>query len=174
MVPEFIAAAIAAIGALKKMDNADNEQQQAINDAEQQIWDQRNAAIMAKRDQRRGLNPADEAFARNLGSFHEQAGSLPVSLDWTPLVAAGGTLAGAIDKEAKTPRAAQPAAPTGKDIPGQNFSPEGNYTAPVNYSEWQPIEHRRAGSGGSEGNIFSRSAARFEEDDRRALPEWLR
>jgi hypothetical protein len=170
VVPEFIAAAIAAIGALKKMDTADNDQQNAINDAEQQMWDQRNAAIMAKRDQRRGLNPQDEAFARNLGSFQDQVDAMPVSMDWAPLVAAGGTLAGAIDKEAKTPRPAQPAAPTGE---GGGGGLGGGTTSPVSYSEWQPVEHKPQVAG---GNFFSEAAKRFEEEDEDLLRrnEWRR
>lgn len=179
MISSLVAAAIAGIGALKSNDDKKRAHQEAINAAEQQMWDQRNAAILAKRDARRGLNPQDEAFARNLGEFRDQVGAMPVAQDWTPLVAALGQGASAIYEGAEKgmfdgKNMHPDPGPTHEDVPGQNFSPAGNHAAPVNYSEWQPIEHRRAGSGGSAGNIFSRAAARFEEDDERALPEWLR
>lgn len=174
-VAEIIGAAIAAIGALKKMDDDKRAHQEGINAAEQQMWDQRNNAILAKRDARMGLSPYDAGFARDMEAFHAQVEGNPFNQSWTPLVAAGGKLAGAIDKEAKTPRASsRPTEPTGEDIPGKNFQPAGNYAAPVNYSEWQPIEHRRAGPDGQSGNLFSEQAKRWQDEERRSLPEWLR
>jgi hypothetical protein len=174
MIPEFIAAAIAAIGALKKADTADNDRQNAINDAEQQMWDKRNAEVQARRDAMDGIDPRRDAFARQLDAFGKQVDGIPVERDWLPLVQAGGRMASSIYGESQRPTASAPSKPIGQDIPGQNFSPAGNYAAPVNYSEWQPVEHKAAGSGGSPGNMFSEQARRFEEEDERSLPAWLR
>lgn len=175
MISTLVAAALAGIGALKSNDDKKRAHQEAINAAEQEMWDQRNAAILAKRDARRGLNPQDEAFARNLGEFRDQVGSMPVPQDWTPLVAALGKGASAIyegnEKGLFDGKNMHPEPkPTHQDVPGQNFSAAGNHAAPVNYSEWQPVEHKPAAS----GNSLIRAANRFEEEDERALPEWLR
>lgn len=166
-----VMAAIAGINALKQNDDKKRDHQQAINDAEQQLWDKRNAEIQALRDRMNGIDPSANAFANQLSSFRDQVGSMPVPQDWTPLVKAAGTAAGAIYDEGQKPDIA-PKAPTTEDIPGQNFSASPNYTPAANYSEWQPVEHKRAEHGA--GNYFSNAARRFEEEDERSLPEWLR
>jgi len=179
MIPALLTAAIAGIGALKGNDDKKRQHQEAINAAEQEMWDRRNAEIQARIDMANGIDPRRNAFANQLESFRGAVDASPFQQDWMPLVQAGGKLAagiyegdqkGMFDGKNMHPNPA----PTGEDIPGRNFSPAGNHAAPVNYSEWQPVEHKAAGGGGSPGNIFSRAANRFEEEDERSLPEWLR
>lgn len=170
MIPALIAAAIAGLTTIAKNDRAPRERQEAINEAEQKMWDQRNAEIQARQDAENGIDPRRDAFARQMGQFRDQVDRTPVSQDWTPLVQAAGTAANAIYGQANKPSA--PAAPSGRDMPGQNFTPAGNYAAPVNYSEWQPVEHKTAAAEG--GNYLSNAARRYEEEDDQSLPAWLR
>lgn len=107
MIGEIIAAAIAGITALKK--NRDNEiaQQYAVNDAEKQLWDQRNAEMQAKYDRMNGVDPRAGAFGSALKQLHERAGSTPVPQDWTPLVSAVGKGASAVYKEGQRDRSGE-------------------------------------------------------------------
>lgn len=161
----IVAAAIAAIGALKKNDDDKRARQEAINNAEQQMWDQRNAEVQARIDMANGVDPRRREFANRLDKFHKAVEAEPFQYNWMPLVQAAGSALGSIDfrggGEAK--------APTGQDVPGKNFSPAENYTPPVKFADWQPV-----GTGDTESNYYSNAAKRFEENDKNSLPEWLR
>jgi len=174
MIPALVMAAIAGINALKQNDDAKRDHQNAINDAEQQMWDQRNAEIQAYNDQQAGIDPRANAFANNLSSFRDKAGSMPVPQDWTPLVAALGQGAGAIydmDQKGMFGKSARaPEAPSGKDIPGQNFSAAPGRAPDVNYSEWEPVQHKAQQPGGH----FGRQATKWLEEEQDSLPDWLR
>lgn len=164
-------AAIAGINALKENDDKKRDRQNAINDAEQQMWDQRNAEIQAYNDQQAGIDPRANAFANNLSAFRDKAGSMPVPQDWTPLVAAIGKGAGAVydmdqkgmfDKDVRAPEAAE----LGKDVPGQNFSAAPGRAPDVNLGEWTPIEQP--------GGYLGTQASKWEEEEEASLPSWLR
>jgi hypothetical protein len=165
VIGTLVAAALAGLGALKSNDDKKRQHQEAINAGEQQLWDQRNAEIAAIRDRMNGIDPRMNAFSRQLGSYRDAVSQTSAPQDWTPLVAALGKGAGAIYDESQKPGV--PAAPSGEDVPGKNFSPAANYTPAVNYSDWEPVQ-------APESNYLSRAAKRFEDEDERALPGWLR
>jgi len=156
MIPALIAAAIAGIGSLKSNDDKKRQHQEAINAAEQEMWDKRNADIQARIDAANGIDPRRNAFANQLSAFHGAVGDMPVQQDWMPLVQAGGQMASAIYGGAQKgmfdgKNMHPPAAPSGEDIPGRNFSAApGSHVGPVNYAEWQPVEHRGS-------NVFDRA-----------------
>jgi len=176
MIPALIAAAIAGIGSLKSNDDKKRQHQEAINAAEQEMWDKRNADVQARIDAANGIDPRRNAFANQLSAFHGAVGDMPVQQDWMPLVQAGGQMASAIYGGAQKGmfdghNMHPPAAPSGEDIPGRNFSAAPSHTPPVNYAEWEPAPAREPSAG---TNYFSRAADRFEEEDERSLPAWLR
>jgi len=179
MLPALVMAAIAGINALKQNDDAKVAHQNAINDAEQELWNQRNAEIQAYIDKQNGVDPRANAFERQLSAFQDKAGAMPVPQDWTPLVAALGKGAGAVyDMDQKgmfgdshNVRATE-APELGKDIPGQNFSAAPGRAPDVNFSEWAPVEHKQAAE--QPGGYLGRQAQRWQEEEEESLPGWLR
>jgi hypothetical protein len=107
MIEALVAAAIAGITALKKNRDAEIAHQNAINEGEQQLWDQRNAAVQAKIDRLNGKDPRDGAFDHALQDFRQRAANSPVPQDWTPLVNAAATGANAIYKEGQRDRSGE-------------------------------------------------------------------
>jgi hypothetical protein len=176
MIPALVMAAIAGINALKENDDKKRDHQNAINDAEQQMWEQRNAEIQAYNDQQAGIDPRANAFANNLSAFRDKAGSMPVPQDWTPLVAAIGKGAGAVyEMDQKGMFDGKNMHPTeapelGKDVPGQNFSAAPGRAPDVNYGEWTPVQHKTEQPGGYLGH----QASKWEEEEQASLPSWLR
>lgn len=169
----LVMAAIAGINALKENDDKKRDHQNAINDAEQQMWDQRNAEIQAYNDQQAGIDPNANRFANNLSAFRDKVGGMSAPQDWTPLVKAVAQGAGAAYDISQQPSAPSPVEKPelGRDVPGQNFSAAPGRAPDVNFGEWAPVQHQRTEQ---PGGYLGRQATKWEEEEERSLPEWLR
>lgn len=161
-------AAIAGINALKERDDKKRQRQEDINAAEEKMWTDRNDQIRAKIAAMNGQDPNEGRFGRSLDLFQKNIDDNPMHDNWMPLVNAAASGASSIYDISQTPDG--PAAPSGKDVPGRNFSAAPNYTPAVNYSDWTPVEYkpeeRPAGGGYLRG-----MADKFEEDDAK---QWWR
>lgn len=161
-------AAIAGINALKERDDAKVKRQEEINAAEEQMWNTRNDQIRAKIAAMNGQDPNEGRFGRQLDLFKKNIDEHPMQDNWMPLVNAAASGASAAYDISQKPDG--PAAPSGRDVPGRNFSAAPNYTPAVNYSEWQPVdykpEERPAGGGYIRG-----LADKYDDEDAK---QWWR
>lgn len=162
-VAGLVMAAIAGINALKERDAAKRRRQEDINAAEEKMWNDHNDQIRAKIAAMNGQDPNEGRFARSLELFKKGIDENPMPDNWMPLVNAAAQGGAAAYDISQTP-SSTPAAPSGRDVPGKNFSAAPNYTPAVNYSEWKPVnytpEERPAGGGNIRG-----LADKYDEED---------
>jgi len=167
-VAGLVAAAIAAIGALKERDDKKRQRQEEINAAEEKMWNDRNEGIRAKIAAMNGQDPNAGRFGRSLELFKKNIDENPMQDNWMPLVNSLASGASSVYDMSQKPDG--PAAPSGKDVPGRNFSAAPNYTPAVNYSDWKPVEYqpeeRPAGGGYIRG-----MADKFDNED---AQQWWR
>lgn len=164
----IVGLAIEGIKALKDRDDSKRKRQEDINAAEEKMWNDRNEQIRSKIAAMEGRDPNEGRFSRNLELFRKQVdGMEPVDFNWAPVVRAGANVASAAYDAGQKPDAA---APSGRDVPGKNFSPSPNYTPAVNYSEWEPVKYepheRNAGGGYIRG-----LADKYDDED---AQQWWR
>lgn len=167
MVGEFLAAAAAVVSALKK--NRDNEiaQQYAVNDAAQDLWDKRNAAVQAKIDRANGVDPTGHAFQDAQDRLHLKAMNSPVPQDWTPLVKAVGTGAQAIYKQGRGGSSSV------GDLAGDSERPELGDTVDDALARYDAQTAGGGGGGGGVGDGWIPISSEARENPNRSVDDAL-